>query len=127
MMQIIISNTSDIPIYQQLFDQISGQIIKGDLSGDHGLPPIRRVAKELRVSVITVKKAWEELEREGLIYTVVGRGCFIAPLTEGELSAKKRQLVTAKIVKDISYYKNMGLTFEEFLTISKSLYESDDS
>ncbi len=127
MIQIIIANSSDTPIYQQLFDQISAQIIKGDLIGDHGLPPIRTVAKELRVSIITVKKAWEELEREGLIYTVVGRGCFIVPLSEEELLAKKRRLASAKIEKDISYYKNMGLTFQEFITLSKELYGSDDA
>ncbi|MDX1358209.1 MAG: GntR family transcriptional regulator, partial [Clostridia bacterium] len=59
-MDIVISNTSDKPIYRQLFEQISAQIIKGQLSGGEGLPPIRTVAKELRISIITVKKAWEE-------------------------------------------------------------------
>ena len=78
-MDIVISNTSGDPIYQQIFDQISAQIIQGKLPGDFCLPPIRTVAKELRISVITVKRAWEELEHTGLIYTMAGKGCFVAP------------------------------------------------
>ena len=66
-MDIIISNTSDKPIYQQIYEQISAQIIKGELESNFWLPSIRTIAKELRISVITVKKAWEELERMGFI------------------------------------------------------------
>ena len=121
-MNIIISNTSDKPIYQQLFDQISSQIIKGELEGDYNLPPIRSAAKELRVSIITVKKAWEELERAGFIYTVVGKGCFVVPSSKKELSNKKMQLAKSKLEKDISYYKELGLSLEEILDIVKSNY-----
>ena len=78
---INISNTSDKPIYQQLFEQISSMILNGELKSDFNLPSIRTAAKELRISVITVKKAWEELERSGLIYPVAGKGCFIADIS----------------------------------------------
>ena len=81
MINIIISGTSDKPIYQQIFDQLGAQIIRGELAPGTMLPPIRTVAKELRISVITVKKAWEMLEQLGFIYSMVGRGCFVAELS----------------------------------------------
>ena len=84
-MNLTISATCEKPIYQQLFEQISAQIVRGELPGGTCLPPIRTVAKELRISVITVKKAWEELERQGLIVSITGKGCFVAEIHAGEL------------------------------------------
>lgn len=123
-MDIVISNSSDKPIYEQIFDQISAQILKGELKPGEGLPAIRTAAKELRISVITVKKAWEDLERLGFIYSVVGRGCFIADLTSSDLSNKRSQLIDKKIKKDVEYYKELGLTLEEVLEIIKTQYNS---
>ena len=114
-MRIVISNTSGKPIYEQLFDQISAQIIKGELKPEEGLPAIRTAAKELRISVITVKKAWEELERMGFIYSVVGRGCFVADLSNSELKGKRSELIDRKLKKDIEYYKGLGLSIEEII------------
>jgi len=122
MIDIIISNTSDKPIYQQLFDQISAQIIKGNLKSDDMLPSIRTVSKELRISVITVKKAWEDLERHGLIYTMVGRGCFIATLTKSERSDKRNEIAIKKLSKDIAYYKELGLSLSEITNLIKQKY-----
>ena len=121
-MQVIISNSSDKPIYEQLFDQISAQILKGELKPGEGLPAIRTAAKELRISVITVKKAWEELERLGFIYSVVGRGCFVADLTSGDLNDKRKQLIEKKIKKDVDYYKSLGLTLKEITQAVKLHY-----
>lgn len=122
MIHIIISYTSDKPIYQQLFDQISAQILKQELPAEYGLPPIRTIAKELRVSIITVKKAWELLEKEGFIYTVVGRGCFVAPLTSRELSGKKSELAEKKLLADIRYYKELGFSEEELIEKIREMY-----
>ena len=122
MMDIVISGASDKPIYQQLFDQISAQIIKGKLEQDEGLPPIRTIAKELRISVITVKKAWEELERQGFIYTMVGKGCFVAP-QPGELAVKRGELAEDKLKKDIAYYKSLGFSLEELQELVKRYYD----
>lgn len=122
MINIIISNKSDKPIYQQLYAQLSSQIIRGELKSDEGLPPIRKVAKELRISIITVKKAWEALERDGLICSVVGRGCFVADFSGAELSDKRNSMITEKMRKDISYYREMGLTLEEIIEVMKSVY-----
>jgi GntR family transcriptional regulator len=121
-MNIIISNTSNKPIYQQLFEQISAQIIKGELEKNFCLPPIRTVAKELRISVIPVKKAWEELERAGFIYTMVGKGCFVAPLQPYELGSKRDELVSSKLKKDMSYYKELGFSLDDLLEFIRCNY-----
>jgi GntR family transcriptional regulator len=121
-MNIVINNTSNKPIYQQIFEQISSQIIKGELGRDYCLPPIRTVAKELRISVITIKKAWEELERRGFIYTMAGKGCFVAPLQPHDLDSKRSSMAEEKIKKDIEYYKSLGLTLEEIIDMIKRHY-----
>jgi len=121
-MNIKINNSSDKPIYQQLFDQISSQIIKGELDGGFCLPPIRTAALELRVSVITVKKAWEELERQGFIYSMVGRGCFVADFSQRELLDIRDKIISEKMIKDIEYYKALGLSLDEILELLKKLY-----
>ena len=77
MIDIFISNTSGQPIYDQIYSQIKGLIISGQLGEGEALPSIRGLAKELRISVITTKRAYDELERECFIYTVAGKGCFV--------------------------------------------------
>ena len=77
-MELIISNAGDTPIYQQITDQIKGQILTGKLQAGDALPSMRLLAKELRISVITTKRAYDELEADGFLYTVAGKGCFVA-------------------------------------------------
>lgn len=122
MIDIVISKVSDKPIYQQIFDQISSQIIKGVLETGQSLPPIRTVAKELRISVITIKKAWEELERQGFIYTMVGRGCFVAELSSKDILEKRSSLIDKKLEKDVEYYKELGLSLKEIIEAIKKVY-----
>ena len=78
-MNIIIDNKSNLPIYDQIYTQIKNQIINGSLNEDEALPSIRNLAKDLRISVITTKRAYDELEKDGFIYTVKSKGCFVAP------------------------------------------------
>ena len=78
-MQLLIDNKSGTSIYEQIYTQIKDQIIGGALGEDDPLPSIRNLAKDLRISVITTKRAYEELEREGFLYTAPGKGCFVAP------------------------------------------------
>ena len=118
-----LSGKSDKPIYQQLFEQISSQILRGDLKSDFNLPPIRTAAKELRISIITVKKAWEELERAGLIYTAVGRGCFISDFTEEELAVKREQIIEQQLKKDLEYYLKLGVSREEIIERIRKVYD----
>lgn len=77
-MTILIDNKSGSPIYEQVYTQIKAQIISGTLREDDPLPSIRGLAKDLRISVITTKRAYEELERDGFLYTVAGKGSFVA-------------------------------------------------
>ena len=78
-MVVLIDNKSTSPIYDQIYSQIKEQIIRGDLSEHEMLPSIRGLAKDLRISFITTKRAYEELEKDGFLYTVQGKGCFVAP------------------------------------------------
>ena len=78
-MNILIDNKSGTPIYDQIYSQIKGQIISGALKQDELLPSIRGLAKDLRISFITTKRAYEELEKEGFIYTLPAKGCYVAP------------------------------------------------
>ena len=121
-MNIIISNTSDKPIYQQIYEQISSQIINGEIKIDTALPSIRTAAKELRVSIITVKKAWEELERNRFIYTRTGKGCFVSSLSQGDKESMKQTLAEEQMKKDIVYYQELGLTVDEVSALVKSCW-----
>lgn len=78
-MNILIDNKSGTPIYDQIYSQIKDQIISGALRQDELLPSIRGLAKDLRISFITTKRAYEELEKEGFIYTLPAKGCYVAP------------------------------------------------
>lgn len=121
-MNVAISNTSDKPIYQQLFEQISAQILKGELESGYCLPPIRQAALELRISVITVKKAWEELERCELIHTMTGRGCFVADLSTERKRQIREEMMLKQMAVDAVYYKSFGLTMDEAIELLKRVY-----
>ena len=95
-MLILIDNKSCAPIYDQIFNQIKGHILSGELKQDEALPSIRGLAKDLRISVITTKRAYEELERAGFIYTVPGKGSFVA--------AKNNELLREEHLKKIEEY-----------------------
>ena len=95
-MLILIDNKSGAPIYDQIFTQIKGHILSGELKQDEALPSIRGLAKDLRISVITTKRAYEELERAGFIYTVPGKGSFVA--------AKNNELLREEHLKKIEEY-----------------------
>jgi GntR family transcriptional regulator len=122
MIGISISNTSEAPIYQQLFEQISSKILNGTFKSGFNLPPIRTAAKELRVSIITVKKAWEELERSGLIYSVVGKGCFVSDLSEKERKKKREKIMENQMKKDLLFYTKMGATREEIIELVRKMF-----
>lgn len=78
-MNIFIDNRSGTPIYDQIYKQVKNLIISGELKENDPLPSIRSLAKDLRISVVTTKRAYDELEREGFIYTLPAKGCFVAP------------------------------------------------
>jgi GntR family transcriptional regulator len=116
---IVILNQSESPIYEQVYEQIAAQILSGELPPNETLPSIRTVAKELAISIITVKKAWEMLEQSELIYTRPGLGCFVSGDPELKLKDKKYELASNRLQKDILYYKNLGFTVEELIALIK--------
>jgi len=121
-MDVVISPSSDKPIYAQIVEQLSAQILSGELPGGTALPPIRSVARQLEVSVITVKKAWEELERGGFIYAIVGKGSFVADHSIGVLENKREAQVIERLAKDLSFYRQLGLTVDELVELVRKVY-----
>ncbi|HPZ05926.1 MAG TPA: GntR family transcriptional regulator [Clostridiales bacterium] len=121
-MDIIISNSSLRPIYQQISDQIKRQILSGKLEDEEMLPSIRVLARELQISVITVKNAYEELEREGLIESVRGKGFFVATKNKELIREKKISLIEEKMAEVSEECKLLGIGEEEFIEMVKLLY-----
>lgn len=121
-MNIIISNSSQVPLYEQIESQIKNQIVNMVLSPGEALPSIRTLAKELKVSIITTKRAYEELEKEGFIKTVVGKGTFVAEANNERLREVAMYEIENKLEDALISAKAIGLTLEETLDIIKSLY-----
>ena len=124
-MKIIISNASPDPIYEQVTKQIKAQIISGELREGDALPSIRKLAKDLMISVITTKRAYEELEKEGFIDTVGGKGTFIAMQNKELLEEKKMQSVEEKLSKAVADAKRLGIKLNELRTMLSILYNEE--
>ncbi len=114
-MDIIITNSGDTPIYEQLYNQIKNHIISGSLDEGDGIPSIRNLAKDLRISVVTTKKAYDELERDGFINTIPGKGSFVAPKNT-ELLRETRLREIEKHMQDIAdIAPSCGLSEDELI------------
>ena len=122
-LNINISNTSTIPLYEQIQTQIKSQILNGSLKQGEGLPSIRNLAKELKVSIITTKRAYEELEKEGFIETIVGKGTFVSHQNTERLKEMTLYNIENKLEEIIKQAKSVGITLEEGIEIFKSIYE----
>ena len=124
-MDIIISNASDQPIYEQIARQIQSQIIRGDLPEGELLPSIRGLAKDLQVSVITTSRAYEELAREGFINMVAGKGCYVAAQNETLLQERRLKMVEDSLSKGVEVARDMGMALDELITLVKVLYREE--
>ncbi|EGT3606959.1 TPA: GntR family transcriptional regulator [Clostridium perfringens] len=122
-MNIVVSNTSGVPIYEQIAKAIKNEILSGDLKENSALPSIRSLASELRVSVITTKRAYEELERDGFIYTLPGKGSYVAEQNKELLMEEKLREIEEKLGEAIDIANSIGLTFEELVGMLKTLKE----
>ncbi|MCF3944715.1 GntR family transcriptional regulator [Oceanobacillus alkalisoli] len=122
-MQIIISNSSKEPIYEQISKQIQSKILSGELTEGTALPSIRQLAKDLRISVITTKRAYEELEKGGFIYLIVGKGSYVAEQNLEMIREKKLRVIEEQLSAVISNSKEIGLPYEELQDLLKLLYE----
>lgn len=114
-MNLIISNSSGKPIYEQITDQIKSSILSGELQEGQALPSMRALARDLRISVITTKRAYEELEREGFIYTLPAKGCFVAPKNVELLREETLKQIEAHMEEIGKLAASCQLTKEELL------------
>jgi GntR family transcriptional regulator len=124
-MRILISNSSPDPIYEQIVRQIKGQIIAGDLPEGAPLPSIRKLAHELQISVITTKRAYEELDKEGLIDTVGGKGTFVASQNQEFMREKRMKLVENKLSEALDDARMLGVSYEELGEMLRLLWEEE--
>ena len=122
MKNIDISAQSNKPIYQQIYDQISTQIILKELVAGTQMPSIRVAAKELKVSIITIKKTWELLEQNSFIYTVPGKGAFVNENSDNFLKDKKNQKVEGLLEEVIDECKQVGISLDELKELIDIIY-----
>lgn len=124
-MTILIDNRSGVPIYDQIFTQIKSQILSGALSENEALPSIRSLAKDLRISVITTKRAYEELEREGFVITTPGKGCYVAPRPEGTWDQARQKQVEEYLRRGVEEAKNCAMGLAELTQLLQELYRGE--
>lgn len=122
-MNIIISNSSDKPIYEQITDQIKAMVMAGRLKEGDPLPSMRTLAKELRISVITTKRAYEDLERDGFITTMVGKGSFIKAADTRLVREEKLKQIEELLSKAVSIARQSNIKREEIEEILEILYQ----
>ena len=124
-MRIIISNSSPEPIYEQIARQIKAEIIAGNLEEGAALPSIRALAHDLQVSVITTKRAYDELERGGFLDSVGGKGTFVAAQNPAFLREKRMKVVEEKLAAAVDEARLLGVGLEELNEMLQLLYEGE--
>lgn len=124
-MNIIISNSSGKPIYEQIVSQIKNMIMTGELKPGDSLPSMRLLAKELRISVITTKRAYEDLERDGFIATMVGRGSFVAESNVEILKEEQLRIVEEKLREAAEHAQRGGVSLVEMQTILEMIFKEE--
>ncbi|MDO4488161.1 MAG: GntR family transcriptional regulator [Eubacteriales bacterium] len=122
-MHIIINNASMIPIYEQVTDQIKKSIISGELTENEALPSVRTLSGELRISALTVKKAYDKLEEEGFVITVHGKGTYIAPTDRSFAIEARRKAAEDEMAKAIEKAREAGMSTEEIREIIDIILE----
>lgn len=124
-MDIIISNSSGKPIYEQITSQIKQKIMQGELKEGDALPSMRLLAKDLHISVITTKRAYEDLERDDFITTVVGKGSFVASTDSEFLREEQLRTAEAHLTQAVRAARLGGIDIEELVEVLRMLYEEE--
>ena len=125
-MDIILKNSSDEPIYQQIVSQVKAQIMNGDLAAGDALPSMRVLAAQLRISVITTKRAYEELERDGYIENYAGKGCFVKSQNTDFLREETIRQTEELLSKVCDKAKMCGLTVDELKEMLELMYSEEN-
>ena len=126
-MEIIIRNTGGQPIYEQIYSQLKAQIIAGTLSPGEALPSIRALAKDLKISVITTKRAYDELEAEGFLYTVAGKGCFVAEKNLDLIREQQLRELESHLSAAVELAKRCDLSHEQLHEMLRILSEEEST
>ena len=124
-MYILIDNKSGTPIYDQIYTQIKNQILSGELEPDSALPSIRALAKDLRISFITTKRAYEELEKDGFLYTIPAKGCYVAPRNKELLREENLKKIEANIDEILRLVAACGLNQADVLEMVRFAMEGE--
>ena len=124
-MEFIIRNTGDVPIYEQITRQIKALILQGELREGDALPSMRLLARDLRISVITTKRAYEELERDGFITTVPGKGCFVAAQDPAMAREDALRRMEEKLTEAVHIGKVAGIPLDEMAQALEILYKEE--
>lgn len=124
-MHIVISNQSKEPIYEQIYHQIQKQVLADELKPGASLPSMRQLAKDLGISVITTKRAYEELEKDGFIFSIVGKGSFISEQNHEMIRERKRRVIQEQLVAAIQNSKEIGVSLQELQELLIILYEEE--
>ena len=124
-MYILIDNKSGTPIYDQIYTQIKNQILSGELEPDSALPSIRALAKDLRISFITTKRAYEELEKDGFLYTIPAKGCYVAPRNKELLREENLKKIETRIDEILDLAAACGLKQEDVLEMVRFAMEGE--
>ena len=125
-MKIIISNSSAVPIYEQIKEQIKNKIVSNELKTGELLPSIRTLAKDLRISVITTKNAYEELEREGYVTTIPGKGTYVASKNIELIREEQLQKIEGLLDTAVSIAKISNISKKEIENMLEIIYEEDN-
>ena len=125
-MKVVISNTSQAPLYQQIKDQIKDAILKEEFVEGDALPSIRAFANELKVSVLTIRRVYDELEQEGFVTSQVGIGTFVSTSNIELLRDSKRRLVENKMLDMIQTAKSLGISKDDLNAMMEILYEEEN-
>lgn len=120
-MDIIINNATPQPIYEQIYHQIKEAIHTGTLTVDYPLPSIRALAKELSVSVITTKRAYDDLERDGYVYTVAGKGCYVAPKDESRIREQALNELQQHLREALRIAPSCGMSTEAIIMLLRMM------
>ena len=125
-MHIVISNTIEAPIYLQIVNQIKAAVLSGELREGEGLPSIRGLAAALKISVITTKRAYEELEKEGFIFSRAGKGSYVAAVSKGFAEQSRQKEVLEHWQEAVRLAKLMGVKKEEVQALLTSCYQEEE-
>lgn len=122
---VVISQSSQKPIYRQIEDQVRTLIVSGELAEAEALPSIRALAQDLRVSVITVKRAYDDLEADGFLSSVQGKGCYVSVRNKELFREQRARLVEGKLEEAVADARLIGLSLEELVTALTIIYKED--